>query len=175
MGADKFKNVTLTNPVITYEKVTVNTYTWKNPKVTFTVEAKPDYQLTEPTTNPKQISLTIRVLYENQTSTQNLLTIQGASPSAAPSNSSVDDANVKAKVNVYLNYTGPAIVLDQAVPAVGTANNTSLNRTSNITGDFNTKFKELLINNLMPREFLSTVINYVNKFDPKFRAQLVQI
>ncbi|MFL1028526.1 hemagglutinin, partial [Mycoplasmopsis synoviae] len=33
--------------------------------------------------------------------------------------------------------------------------------------------KELLINNLMPRDFLRTVINYVNKFEPKFRAQLV--
>ncbi|MFL1037623.1 hypothetical protein ACJOMK_03810, partial [Mycoplasmopsis synoviae] len=76
-------------------------------------------------------------------------------------------------VNVYLNYAGPAIVLDQDLPTVGTASNTSLNRTSKITGDFNTKFKELLINNLMPREFLSTVINYVNNFDPKFRAQLV--
>ncbi|MFL0972999.1 hypothetical protein ACJOLQ_03870, partial [Mycoplasmopsis synoviae] len=82
------------------------------------------------------------------------------------------DQTIK-NVNVYLNYAGPAIVLDQDLPTVGTANNTSLNTTSNITGDFNTKFKELLINNLMPREFLSTVINYVNKFEPKFRAQLV--
>ncbi|AAZ43661.2 putative phase-variable hemagglutinin [Mycoplasmopsis synoviae 53] len=105
LGSDKFKNVTLTNPVITYEKVTVNTYTWKNPKVTFNIQAKPGYQLTEPTTDSKQISLTIKVLYENQAYTQNLLTIQGAYPFAAPSNSSVNDANVKAKVNVYLNYT----------------------------------------------------------------------
>ncbi|AKB10996.1 hypothetical protein [Mycoplasmopsis synoviae] len=106
LGANKFKNVTLTNPQVSYEEITVNSNTWKKPKVTFNIQAKPGYQLTEPATNPKQISLTIRVLYENQASTQNLLTIQGASSSAAPSNSSVDDANVKAKVNVYLNYTG---------------------------------------------------------------------
>ncbi|MFL0973634.1 hemagglutinin [Mycoplasmopsis synoviae] len=106
LGADKFKNVVLTAPTVSYEEVTVNTNTWKNPKVTFSIQAKPGYQLTEPTTNPKQISLTIRVLYENQTSTQNLLTIQGASPSAAPRRAIVNDAKVKAKVNVYLNYTG---------------------------------------------------------------------
>ncbi|UBX97244.1 hemagglutinin [Mycoplasmopsis synoviae] len=116
LGADKFKNVTLTNPQVSYEEVTVNSNTWKNPKVTFTIEAKPGYELTQPTTDPKQISLTIRVLYENQASTQNLLTIQGASPSAAPRNATVNDANVKAKVNVYLNYTGPNIELDAELP-----------------------------------------------------------
>ncbi|UBX98436.1 hemagglutinin [Mycoplasmopsis synoviae] len=177
LGSDKFKNVTLTNPQVSYEEVTVNTYTWKNPKVTFNIQAKPGYQLTEPTTNPKQISLTIRVLYSSQESNQNLLTIKGASPSEAPSNSSVDDANVKAKVNVYMNYTGPDIVLDQAVPAVGTANNTSLNGTSNVTGEFNTKFKKLLVNVVSrghaESSLFQAVINYVNKFDPKFRAQFV--
>ncbi|MFL1073771.1 hypothetical protein ACJOMS_05025, partial [Mycoplasmopsis synoviae] len=86
---------------VSYEEVTVNTNTWKNSKVTFSIQAKPGYQLTEPTTNPKQISLTIRVLYENQTSTQNLLTIQGASPSAPPRRAIVNDRKVKAKVNVY--------------------------------------------------------------------------
>ncbi|UBX99376.1 hemagglutinin [Mycoplasmopsis synoviae] len=177
LGADKFKNVVLTSPMVSYEEITVNSNTWKNPKVTFTVEAKPGYELTQPTTDPKQISLTIRVLYENQTSTQNLLTIQGASPTAAPSNSSVDDANVKAKVNVYLNYTGPAIVLDQDLPTVGTANNTSLNGTSNVEGTFNTKFKNLLVNvvggSFTQTSLLQAIINYVNKFDPKFRAAFV--
>ncbi|UBX99680.1 hemagglutinin [Mycoplasmopsis synoviae] len=105
LGYDKFKNVVLTSPMVSYEEVTVNTYTWKNPKVTFNIQAKPGYQLTEPTTEESQISLSIRVLYSSQESNQNLLTIQGASPTAAPSNSSVYEANVKAKVNVYLNYT----------------------------------------------------------------------
>ncbi|MFA7713118.1 hemagglutinin [Mycoplasmopsis synoviae] len=105
LGSDKFKNVTLTNPQVSYEEITVNSNTWKNPKVTFNIQAKPGYQLTEPTTDPKQISLTIRVLYENQTSTQNLLTIQGASPSAAPSDASADNpASAIKNVNVYLNY-----------------------------------------------------------------------
>ncbi|MBD5788871.1 phase-variable hemagglutinin, partial [Mycoplasma synoviae GX11-T] len=105
LGSDKFKNVTLTNPQVSYEEVTVNTYTWKNPKVTFTVEAKPGYELTQPTTDPKQISLTIRVLYSSQESNQNLLTIKGAYPSAAPSDASADNpASAIKNVNVYLNY-----------------------------------------------------------------------
>ncbi|UZW64008.1 hemagglutinin [Mycoplasmopsis synoviae] len=179
LGSDKFKNVVLTAPTVSYEEVTVNSNTWKNPKVTFNIQAKPGYQLTQPTTDPKQISLTIRVLYENQTSTQNLLTIQGASPSAAPKNTKTpNDAEVIKNVNVYLNYTGPAIVLDQAVPAVGTATNTSLNGTSNVTGDFNNAFRGnpssgLLFTNRYPNPLLKSVINYVNKFDPKFRAEFV--
>ncbi|MEX0364409.1 hemagglutinin, partial [Mycoplasmopsis synoviae] len=84
LGADKFKNVTLTNPQVSYEEVTVNSNAWKNPKVTFNIQAKPGYQLTEPTTEESQISLSIRVLYSSQESNQNLLTIQGASPTAAP-------------------------------------------------------------------------------------------
>ncbi|MFL1094647.1 hemagglutinin [Mycoplasmopsis synoviae] len=105
LGSDKFKNVTLTNPVVTYEEITVNSNTWKNPKVTFNIQAKPGYQLTEPTTDPKQISLTVRVLYKNQTSTQNLLTIQGASPTAVPNTASADNpASAIKNVNVYLNY-----------------------------------------------------------------------
>ncbi|NJI21387.1 hypothetical protein HBJ00_22555, partial [Aeromonas veronii] len=100
-------------------------------------QAKPGYELTQPTTDPKQISLTIRVLYENQASTQNLLTIQGASHTAAPNTASVGNPATAIKsVNVYLNYTGPSIVLDQAVPAVGSQDNTSLNGTSNVTGEF---------------------------------------
>ncbi|MBD5789033.1 phase-variable hemagglutinin [Mycoplasma synoviae GX11-T] len=105
LGSDKFKNVTLTNPQVNYEEVTVNSNTWKNPKVTFNIQAKPGYELTQPTTDSKQISLTIRVLYENQTSTQNLLTIQGTSPVAAPNTASANNPALAIKnVNVYLNY-----------------------------------------------------------------------
>ncbi|MFL1058594.1 hemagglutinin, partial [Mycoplasmopsis synoviae] len=93
------------NPVVTYEEITVNSNTWKNPKVTFNIHAKPGYQLTEPTTDPKQISLTVRVLYKNQTSTQNVLTIQGASPTAVANTASTDNpASAIKNVNVYLNY-----------------------------------------------------------------------
>ncbi|MFA7699561.1 hemagglutinin [Mycoplasmopsis synoviae] len=178
LGADKFKNVVLTSPMVSYEEVTVNSNTWKNPKVTFTVEAKPGYELTQPTTDPKQISLTIRVLYSSQESNQNLLTIQGASPSAAPRGATVNDANVKANVNVYLNYTGPSIVLDADLPQVGTATNTSINGTSNVTGAFNTAFRGnptsgLLFTNRYANPLLKSVINYVNKFDTKYRAEFV--
>ncbi|MFL1058709.1 hemagglutinin, partial [Mycoplasmopsis synoviae] len=74
LRSDKFKNVVLTAPTVSYEEVTVNSNTWKNPKVTFNIQAKPGHQLTQPTTDPKQISLTIRVLYSSQESKQNLLT-----------------------------------------------------------------------------------------------------
>ncbi|UBX98433.1 hemagglutinin [Mycoplasmopsis synoviae] len=174
LGSDKFKNVVLTAPTVSYEKVTVGRYTWKNPKVTFNIQAKPGYQLTEPTTNPKQISLTIRVLYENQTSTQNLLTIQGASPSAVPSDANAENTSPTVKnVNVYLNYTGPNIELDAELPTVGSQDNTSINGTSNVTGAFNTAFRGLLFTKRLVNPLMQSVINYVNKFDPKYRAEFV--
>ncbi|MFL1073590.1 hypothetical protein ACJOMS_04010, partial [Mycoplasmopsis synoviae] len=104
---------------------------------------------------------------------------QGVSFSATPKNTSVENPATAIKnVNVYLNYTGPSIVLDQAVPAVGTANNTSLNGTSNVTGEFNNAFRGnpsigLLFTNRYPNPLLQSVINYVNKFDPKYRAEFV--
>ncbi len=105
LGADKFKNVVLTAPTVSYEEVTVNSNTWKNPKVTFNIQAKPGYQLTEPTTEESQISLSIRVLYSSQESNQNLLTIQWASPTAASNTASADNpASAIKNVNVYLNY-----------------------------------------------------------------------
>ncbi|WP_225606975.1 hemagglutinin [Mycoplasmopsis synoviae] len=178
LGADKFKNVTLTNPQVSYEEVTVNSNAWKNPKVTFNIQAKPGYQLTEPTTEESQISLSIRVLYSSQESNQNLLTIQGASPTAAPNNTTmVSDPNVLRTVNVYLNYTGPNIELDAELPQVGNQNNTSINGTSNVEGTFNDKFKKLLVNvvgeSITQTSLLQAIINYVNKFDPKFPASFV--
>ncbi|MFA7728946.1 hemagglutinin [Mycoplasmopsis synoviae] len=178
LGADKFKNVTLTNPQVSYEEVTVNSNAWKNPKVTFNIQAKPGYQLTEPTTEESQISLSIRVLYSSQESNQNLLTIQGTSPTAAPNNTTmVSDPNVLRTVNVYLNYTGPNIELDAELPQVGNQNNTSINGTSNVEGTFNDKFKKLLVNvvgeSITQTSLLQAIINYVNKFDPKFPASFV--
>ncbi|MEX0364281.1 hemagglutinin [Mycoplasmopsis synoviae] len=178
LGADKFKNVTLTNPQVSYEEVTVNSNAWKNPKVTFNIQAKPGCQLTEPTTEESQISLSIRVLYSSQESNQNLLTIQGASPTAAPNNTTmVSDPNVLRTVNVYLNYTGPNIELDAELPQVGNQNNTSINGTSNVEGTFNDKFKKLLVNvvgeSITQTSLLQAIINYVNKFDPKFPASFV--
>ncbi|SYV92825.1 Uncharacterised protein, partial [Mycoplasmopsis synoviae] len=117
------------------------------------------------------------MLYTSENQTENALRYQGVSFSAAPSGSSVDDTNVKAKVNVYLNYTGPNIELDAELPQVGNQNNTSINGTSNVTGDFNTKFKKLLVNvvggSFTKTSLLQAIINYVNKFDPKYRAAFV--
>ncbi|SYV92855.1 Uncharacterised protein, partial [Mycoplasmopsis synoviae] len=90
----------------------------------------------------------------------------------------VNDENVLRTVNVYLNYTGPSIVLDADLPQVGAATNTSLNGTSNVEGTFNTAFRGnptsgLLFTNRYANPLLKSVINYVNKFDPKYRAEFV--
>ncbi|AWL84476.1 hemagglutinin [Mycoplasmopsis synoviae] len=175
LGKDKFKNMTLTNPVISMDELIRSEGRYYTPKVTFNLTPKDGYTLADNSENT--VTLTIRNLYKDSNPEVNVFQTQGSSPSAAPSGSSVDDANVKAKVNVYLNYTGPSIVLDQNLPTVGTANNTSLNGTSNVTGDFNTKFKKLLVRVLngghAESSLFQAVINYVNKFDPKFRAVFV--
>ncbi|UBX97792.1 hemagglutinin [Mycoplasmopsis synoviae] len=167
--------MTLTNPVISMDELIRSEGRYYTPKVTFNLTPKDGYTLADNSENT--VTLTIRNLYKEANPDTNVFATQGTSFSAVPSGSSVDDANVKANVNVYLNYTGPSIVLDQDLPTVGTANNTSLNGTSNVTGDFNTKFKNLLINvvgeSITQTSLFQAVINYVNKFDPKFRAQFV--
>ncbi|MBD5789044.1 phase-variable hemagglutinin [Mycoplasma synoviae GX11-T] len=175
LGVEKFKNVVLSNPQIIFEDVRLLTRgSVKFPKVTFTVTAKDGYQLASGEGTSTTLELKIRVLYSSSDPNALLLPYQGASSSAVPNRASnPNDATTIKNVNVYLNYTRPNIELDADLPTVGNQANTTINGTSSVTGDFNTKFKKLLINNLMPREFLSTVINYVNKFDPKFRAQLV--
>nr|WP_052717806.1 hypothetical protein [Mycoplasmopsis synoviae] len=142
LGAERFKNVKLT-----YKEVTFSNNAVKTPTVTFTVAAKDGYTLVDSGENASatEISLVVRVLYNRDNESTIQMPTQGASSSAAPSNSSVDDANVKAKVNVYLNYTGPNIELNAELPKVGTQENTSLNGTLNVTGEFNTKFKKLLV------------------------------
>ncbi|SYV92832.1 Uncharacterised protein, partial [Mycoplasmopsis synoviae] len=79
---------------------------------------------------------------------------------------------------MYLNYTGPSIVLDADLPTVGGQENTSINGTSNVTGAFNNAFRGnptsgLLFTNRYANPLLKSVINYVNKFDPKYRAAFV--
>ncbi|MFA7704175.1 hemagglutinin [Mycoplasmopsis synoviae] len=101
LGAERFKNVKLT-----YKEVTFSTNAVKTPTVTFTVAAKDGYTLTTgDNASATEISLVVRVLYNHDDESTIQLPTQGASPSAAPSGSSVNDAKVKAKVNVYLNYT----------------------------------------------------------------------
>ncbi|MFL1038888.1 hemagglutinin, partial [Mycoplasmopsis synoviae] len=83
LGADKFKNVTLSSSTVTYETISTGRDV-RIPKVTFTVAAKDGYNLTKPTGETKQISLSIRVLYTSQNQTKNALRYQGVSFSAAP-------------------------------------------------------------------------------------------
>ncbi|WP_369024369.1 hemagglutinin [Mycoplasmopsis synoviae] len=101
LGAERFKNVKLT-----FKEASFSGDDIKTPTVKFTVKAKEGYTLTTgDNASATKISLVVRVLYNRGSENVIQLPTQGASPSAAPSNSSVDDANVKAKVNVYLNYT----------------------------------------------------------------------
>ncbi|MFL1058603.1 hemagglutinin, partial [Mycoplasmopsis synoviae] len=88
------------------------------------------------------LTLSIRVLYTSADATQNALRYQGASSSEAPRNATVNDPNVRSKVNVYVNYTGPNIELEAELPQVGSQDNTSINGTSNVDGTFNTAFRE---------------------------------
>ncbi|QLE13775.1 hemagglutinin [Mycoplasmopsis synoviae] len=172
LGSEKFKNVKLTNPQVDWDIVNSNQY---RPKVTFDVTQKEGYELQSGSEFSQSLTMVIRVLYTTQSPNANVLQMQGASSSAAPAGSTPsNNAAVIRDVNVYMNYTGPNIELNAELPQVGATPNTSINGTSNVEGTFNDKFKELLVdNNRVPKEFLSTVINYVNKFDPKFRAQLV--
>ncbi|WP_225587974.1 hemagglutinin [Mycoplasmopsis synoviae] len=179
LGSDKFKNVKLT-----YASVTLTDFTagrgvtrW-NPTVKFRVEANEGYTLD--TNSTREIDLVVRVLYKSaKSNAANVFTHEGASSSAAPGNTKTpNDPKVIKNVNVYLNYTGPSIVLDEALPTVGATPNTSINGTSNVTGAFNTAFrgnpsKGLLFTSRYPNPLLQSVINYVNKFDPKFRAEFV--
>ncbi|SYV92715.1 Uncharacterised protein, partial [Mycoplasmopsis synoviae] len=104
---------------------------------------------------------------------------QGSSPSATPNGAnSANHAQTIKDVNVYLNYTGPNIELNAELPKVGSQENTSLNGTSNVDGAFNNAFRGnptsgLLFTNRYANPLLQSVINYVNKFDPKYRAEFV--
>ncbi|WP_052717802.1 hypothetical protein [Mycoplasmopsis synoviae] len=175
LGEEKFKNMTLSNPTISWDEVRFSNRGsnkgYLTPKATFNLAAKDGYTLAEE--SAATVTLTIRVLYKDSNLTRNVLSTQGAYYTATPS----DNATTIEKVNVYLNYTGPSIVLDEALPTVGARPNTSINGTSNVDGDFNTKFKNLLVNvvggSFTQTSLLQAIINYVNKFDPKFRAQFV--
>ncbi|WP_223211472.1 hemagglutinin [Mycoplasmopsis synoviae] len=180
LGSDKFKNVTLTNPTISWDEVRFSkgnvTKLYLTPKVTFNLAAKEGYALAQDSAT--SVTLTIRVLYKDSNPEVNVFQTQGSSPSATPNGAnSANHAQTIKDVNVYLNYTGPNIELNAELPKVGSQENTSLNGTSNVDGDFNTKFKKLLVNVVKEghaeSSLFQAIINYVNKFDPKFRAQFV--
>ncbi|UBX99379.1 hemagglutinin [Mycoplasmopsis synoviae] len=97
LGAERFKNVKLT-----FKEASFSSDNIKTPTVTFTVEAQDGYTLDN---SANEISLVVRVLYNRGSESTIQLPTQGASSSAAPRGATVNDANVKAKVNVYLNYT----------------------------------------------------------------------
>ncbi|WP_220096509.1 hemagglutinin [Mycoplasmopsis synoviae] len=181
LGEEKFKNMTLSNPEISWDEVKfsnkVSNKGYLTPKVTFNLTPKEDYK--KASDSSETVTLTIRNLYKEANSDTNVFATQGASSSTTPNNASqANDATTIEKVNVYLNYTGPNIELDADLPTVGGQENTSLNGTSNVDGAFNTAFRGnpsrgLLFINRYANPLLKSVINYVNKFDPKFRAQFV--
>ncbi|MFL1043449.1 hemagglutinin [Mycoplasmopsis synoviae] len=170
LGSSKFKNIVLTSPMVSYEDTSSNT---RVPKVTFTLRGKEGYNLQTDNGATSSLTLSIRVLYTSAESTQNVLQMQGASSSATPGNTrTVSDTNVLRNVNVYLNYTGPVILLDADLPAVGTANNTTINGTSKIEGnDLATKVKALLnktANQNDPTDLMKAITKYVQTIDPKY-------
>ncbi|MFL1073582.1 hemagglutinin, partial [Mycoplasmopsis synoviae] len=103
LSTDKFKNVVLATPTVSYEDNGSNT---RIPKVTFTLKGKDGYILQTDNGATLSLTLSIRVLYTTQSPNANVLQMQGASPTAAPGNTMkpIDDAVIK-NVNVYLNYT----------------------------------------------------------------------
>ncbi|UBX97235.1 hemagglutinin [Mycoplasmopsis synoviae] len=177
LGKDKFKNMILSNPRITWDELTIPEGTILTPKVTFNLTPKEGYE--KASDSSEKVTLTIRNLYKDSNPEVNVFQTQGSSPSTEPAGSTPsNNAAVIIDINVYMNYTGPSIVLDEALPTVGGKENTSINGTSNVTGAFNNAFrgnptKGLLFTNRYPNPLLQSVINYVNKFDPKFRAAFV--
>ncbi|MEX0364343.1 hemagglutinin, partial [Mycoplasmopsis synoviae] len=77
LGADKFKNVVLTAPTVSYEDNGSNT---RIPKVTFTLQGKDGYILQTDNGATSSLTLSIRVLYTTQSPNANVLQMQGASP-----------------------------------------------------------------------------------------------
>nr|ADF45431.1 phase-variable surface lipoprotein hemagglutinin [Mycoplasmopsis synoviae] len=142
LRAERFKNVKLT-----FKEASFSGDDIKTPTVKFTVAAKDGYSLTtDDNASATEISLVVRVLYNRESENVIQLPTQGASSSATPNNTrNANDETTKRTVNVYLNYTGPGLVLEADPPLVGTAANTSINGTSSVTGDFNDKLKKLLV------------------------------
>ncbi|WP_318023957.1 hypothetical protein [Mycoplasmopsis synoviae] len=181
LGEEKFKNMTLSNPTISWDEVRFSkgnvTKLYLTPKVTFNLAAKEGYALAQDSVT--SVTLTIRVLYKDSNPEVNVFQTQGSSPSATPNGAnSANHAQTIKDVNVYLNYTGPNIELNAELPKVGSQENTSLNGTSNVDGAFNNAFRGnptsgLLFTNRYANPLLQSVINYVNKFDPKYRAEFV--
>ncbi|WP_369027522.1 hemagglutinin [Mycoplasmopsis synoviae] len=103
LGEEKFKNMVLSNPTISWDEVKFSNRLYLTPKVTFNLAAKEGYE--KATGSLETVTLTIRNLYKEANPDTNVFATQGASSSAAPRGATVNDTNVKAKVNVYLNYT----------------------------------------------------------------------
>ncbi|MFL0980051.1 hypothetical protein ACJOMQ_03645, partial [Mycoplasmopsis synoviae] len=116
LGAETFKNVKLT-----FKSARFSTDPAKVPTVTFTVAAKEGHTLTTgDNASATEISLVVRVLYNRDDKSTIQLPTQGAYYTTAPSDANADNpASAIKNVNVYLNYTGPAIMLNADLPKVG--------------------------------------------------------
>nr|WP_318028548.1 hypothetical protein [Mycoplasmopsis synoviae] len=142
LGAETFKNVKLT-----FKSARFSTDPAKVPTVTFTVAAKEGHTLTTgDNASATEISLVVRVLYNRDDKSTIQLPTQGAYYTTAPSDANADNpASAIKNVNVYLNYTGPAIMLNADLPKVGNQANTTINGTSSVDSDFNTQFRTLVL------------------------------
>ncbi|MFL1058571.1 hemagglutinin, partial [Mycoplasmopsis synoviae] len=69
-------------------------------------------------------------------------------------------------------------MLNADLPKVGNQVNTTINGTSSVDSDFNTQFRTLVFNNNQNNNnngkyFMNAVVNYVNRFEPKYRTMFV--
>ncbi|TNK91633.1 hemagglutinin [Mycoplasmopsis pullorum] len=104
LGEEKFKNMTLSNPTISWDEVKFSNRGsnkgYLTPKVTFNLAAKEGYK--KASDSSEKVTLTIRNLYKEANPDTNVFATQGAYYTATPS----DNATTIKNVNVYLNYTG---------------------------------------------------------------------
>ncbi|MFL0973885.1 hemagglutinin, partial [Mycoplasmopsis synoviae] len=66
-------------------------------------------------------------------------------------------------------------MLNSDLTKVGNQVNTTINGTSSVDSVFNTQFRTLVFNNNNNNvtSLMNAVVNYVNRFDPKYRAMFV--
>ncbi|MFA7713142.1 hemagglutinin, partial [Mycoplasmopsis synoviae] len=87
LGKDKFKNMTLSNPTISWDEVEfsdkVSNKGYLTPKVAFNLAAKEDYK--KASDSSEKVTLTIRNLYKEANSDTNVFATQGAYYTATPS------------------------------------------------------------------------------------------
>ncbi|WP_406613560.1 GA module-containing protein [Mycoplasma corogypsi] len=184
LGAEKFNNVVLSSPKITFEYVMrkygnsdADRRFYAFPIVTLTVAAANNSTLSSNTVTGNTISLRLRDL-RNPKNPNNPLQFTWTYPDTneAP-NGNISDENLKAGwdvLNTFVEYNGPAIPVDASalVGQIGTTEdsaNQTVNKTYAITNnEFNKSFRDWYWNG--NNKFQNVVRNYINRYDNRFNA-----